>query len=95
MAETSQAPATKQDVQLLMKQIGAYYDKTEKQIMQLKGDMEQWKEEVKRHFDVVAENIHREVAGAHKDEIESLKDTDRRHGARISRLEEHTGLIAA
>ncbi|MBI3331406.1 hypothetical protein HYZ99_00415 [Candidatus Peregrinibacteria bacterium] len=43
-------------------------------------------EELKRHFDVTVETIRHDLLGANKDDIEVLKD-------RVTRLEDHTGLI--
>jgi hypothetical protein len=74
MPKDSKAPATKQDIQLLMTAIGKLYDANE-----------QWKEELKHHFDLTAETIRQDVQGANKDRIED-------HENRIVRLEEHTGV---
>ena len=38
-------------------------------IKSLKKDIDDYKKETISHFDVVAENIHHDVAGANKDEI--------------------------
>lgn len=77
MAKDSQAPATKTDIAMLMKEIGKLYDAQDR-----------WKEEIRRHFDLTVETIRHDLRGANKDEIVALKD-------RVSRLERHTGLVAA
>lgn len=53
------------------------------------------KEEVKRHFDVVAESLFHDLAGAHHDEIELLKHRKDDHERRIRHLERAAGLFAA
>jgi len=48
------------------------------------------------HFDVVAENIHRDVAGANQDEITLIKDQQLPdHEKRIQALERNSGLPVA
>lgn len=74
--DESQAPATKADIAALMDQIGKLYDANEG-----------WKEEVLRHFDVVAEQIKHDFNGAFSDKVEQ-------HEERLLRLEEHVGLAA-
>lgn len=72
-----QARATKQDITLLMNEIGKLYDANER-----------WKEELKLHFDTVAENLVADFRGALSDKIDQ-------HETRIVRLERHTGIRAA
>ena len=43
--------------------------------------------ETRTHFDVVAENIHKDVAGANQDEISYLRDKVVEHEERLSALE--------
>ena len=50
MTDDKQAPATKQDMAMLMDELGKLYDVNER-----------WKDELKQHFDVVAENIHHDM----------------------------------
>ena len=88
MTKGDQSPATKKDIRLLMQRMASYYDKTEKR-------MEQWKNETKRHFDVVAEHMRHDLTWAHREEILMLKEAKEIHGRRISALERHTGLLAA
>ena len=99
MTDDSTASATKKDfndfvqankkdmkdfVQLIMNQIDALYEANQK-----------WKDEIMNHFDVVAENMHHDLLGAHKDKIGVLSDRSEKHEKRIAKLEQHTGLIAA
>lgn len=49
-------------------------------------------ERIKRHFDLVAENIHRDVGGANQDEISLIKDQQRHHGRRITVVEKRLGI---
>ena len=48
----------------------------------------------REHFDVVAENIHADLAGANRDEISVLQDTKHNHETRIAQLEQVAGLRA-
>ncbi len=75
------APATKQDIAMLMEQMAHFYDQTH-------GDMHEWKEQVMFHFDVAVENIRHDLLGANRDDISNLKD-------RVTRLEVHTRLHTA
>ena len=77
MSDEQSAPATKQDIAMLMAEIGKLYDANR-----------QWKEELKHHFDVVAENIHHDMMhGALSDKVEQ-------HADRIRRVEQHVGLVS-
>lgn len=88
MAAQNQSPATKEDICLLMEQMGKYYDQTDKNIGELRQDMTAWKKEIIHEFYVVAENIrHDLLKGALHDKIEQHED-------RIIRLEQHVGLAA-
>jgi hypothetical protein len=81
--EGQAAPATKGDL-LLVKQDVQY-------IMERIGDLEvkveDWKDELKEHFDIVAENILHDFKGTFKDRTED-------HERRIKRLERKTGITA-
>ncbi len=57
-------------------------------------DTERWKDEILRHFDVVVENIRHDLAGANRDEIQSLKNGHADHQRRITTLERHAGIVA-
>lgn len=74
MANDDTAPATKKDLRELEGKLDA--------------KLEKYKDEILRHFDLTAENIRHDLAGANRDEIEMVKD-------RVTRLERHTGLVAA
>jgi predicted nucleic acid-binding Zn-ribbon protein len=83
------APATKNDIAMLMDEIGKLYDANEKWKDEILEANEKWKDELKKHFDVIAENIHHDMLkGALNDKVEQHED-------RIQNLEQHTGLIAA
>lgn len=75
MKNDRQAPATKEDIALLMEQIGKLYDANE-----------QWKDEIKQYFDIVAENIKYDLLKG------ALNDKVAQHEDRIVRLEKHAGL---
>lgn len=77
------APATKDDIRLLMEQIGRLYDANAR-----------WKDEIIQHFDVAVESIRHEMQAAHHDSIELLRDQTADHASRIKRLERHAGLAA-
>jgi hypothetical protein len=81
MADDNQVPATKEDIRLLMEQVGTYYSQTQEQIAEME-------ERMMRHFDLTVETIRHDLLGANKDKIENHED-------RIGRLERHTGLLAA
>lgn len=49
-------------------------------------------EETRRHFDVVAEDIRHDIAGANRDEISVLQDAKADHSSRISKIEHVVGL---
>lgn len=76
---------------MLMEQLGAYYDRTERRVAEVEERFEQrlaeHEDRIKRHFDLTVEAIRHDLLGANRDEIETLKD-------RIVRLERHTGLGA-
>lgn len=91
MADSAQAPATKQDVRLLMEQMGKYYEKTHREMTEWKeefhGTVRESEDRTKRHFDVVVEDIKHDFQGAFHDKLEQ-------HDDRILRLEHHVGLVA-
>ncbi|OGJ57285.1 hypothetical protein A2789_03745 [Candidatus Peribacteria bacterium RIFCSPHIGHO2_01_FULL_54_22] len=95
MPSDQQAPATKQDIHLLMEQMGKYYQQTAQRFADMEERMKEMAERITRegketrhYFDVVAENIkHDFLHGALPDKIEQHED-------RIVRLEQHVGLAA-
>ncbi|MEK7218184.1 MAG: hypothetical protein AAB728_01825 [Patescibacteria group bacterium] len=88
------APATKQDIALLMESIGKLYNADERWKDEIIDANERWKDEIIRHVDVTVENIRHELRSANREEIEVLKDRSKDHGARIQRLESAAGLSA-
>jgi hypothetical protein len=78
------SPASKEDIALLMEQMGSYYDRTERRIVELEetleARMERSKEETIHEFKVVAEDIRHDFRGAFHDKLEQ-------HDERIVRLE--------
>lgn len=90
MSDDQQAAATKgdirmlkDDIQMIMEQLGKMYDAQER-----------WKTELKEHFDLVAENIRHDFASANREEIDVLKDGHKGHEKRILTLERAAGLAA-
>ena len=104
-----QTSATKQDIRMLMEQMGAYYQKTEErltsveqevkdvrgEVKEMRKNMRDWKDEIIGEFHIVSGQHRHDLIGATKDDLALLKDTDRKHDKRITRLEEHADLIAA
>ena len=88
----STAPATKQDIAMLMESIGVYYDKTSQWITDLELKFEDhWnasEDRMRQYIDVKFENFSYDLIGVRKDRVEDHED-------RIKRLERHTGLLAA
>lgn len=88
MHDDKQAPATKEDVRGIME----YLARNESNIFDVRKRLEELekcaredKEDIKRHFDVVAENLLYDFKGALNDKIQN-------HENRIVRIEEHVGL---
>jgi hypothetical protein len=79
--------ASKEDIRLLMEQMGAFQAKTEEQIADLREEMVQWKSEIVHEFRVIAEELRHDLIGTHKDKISNYED-------RLVRLERHAGLQA-
>ncbi len=50
-------PATKEDIQMLMNEIGRLYDANAGWQNEMLEKQQGWKDEIKDHFDLVAENI--------------------------------------
>lgn len=87
MPSDQNAPATKQDIYLLMEQMGKYYQQTEHRFAGMEERITKEGKETRHHFDVVAENIKHDFQGAFHDRLEQHED-------RIVRLEERVGLVA-
>ena len=60
---------------------------TKGDLYQLEARIQKSLKEVIRHFDVVAENIHRDVAGANEDELSLLKDNGQQVESRVAAIE--------
>ncbi|OGJ62729.1 hypothetical protein A3C37_03625 [Candidatus Peribacteria bacterium RIFCSPHIGHO2_02_FULL_53_20] len=97
------APATKQDIALIMDSIGKHYDATERwkdEILdaterwkeEMKDHMSQWKNETMRHFDVVAEQLTHDFQGALSDKISVHDDHLKRHDKEIHAIHMHVGM---
>jgi hypothetical protein len=94
MTNAGTAPATKDDIRMLMDEFGKMYDSMEKWKDWLHSDMETWKQELKAHFDLSVEQTRYELVSANREEIEVLKDGHRENRKRIVALERTTGLAA-
>lgn len=79
-------PATKGDLDLLRESL-------EGRMQRQAERFEAWKDEIIRHFDVIAEDLRHDLLGAHHDEVELLKDAREDHERRIRRLEQSTGVL--
>lgn len=66
---------------------------TKADIQQLRDEIGRSKEEIIRHFDVVAENLVKDFQDAFHDQTELLKDRQSDHERPIRRLERHLGLV--
>lgn len=86
------APATKEDIHLLMEQIGKLYDANAQWKDDIHTSISSWKDEIIEHFDVAVESIRHEMKTAHHDSIELLRDETADHAKRIKRLERQAGL---
>lgn len=83
MTKDNTAPATKADLAAVKEELGA-----------MREAMTADKEEIIRHFDVIAEHIHHEMASANREEIDILKDMKKDHETRITTVERVVGLRA-
>jgi len=83
-----------QDEQSTKTDVAAVRDELKEEIAELRRDIELSTLEVKRHFDVVIEDLRHDLLGARSDEVEVLKDSRKDHERRIRRLERKAGLLA-
>jgi predicted RNase H-like nuclease (RuvC/YqgF family) len=98
-------PATKGDITHLDRRVGRLenrfdglelrFDGLEQRFDKLERRFDEVKEEMKRHFEVVVEQLRHDLIGARHDEVEVLKDKSHEHERRITRLERFNGLTAA
>ncbi len=95
--EDDDAPATKGDLRDAADELAQATQKGFAEIhtaMATKTDLATVKEEILHEFKAVAENIHLDVAGANKDEVDLLTNQVPDHEERIVDLENKAGLPA-
>lgn len=85
MTQDSSAPATKQDVALIMESITVIHIALGDLRTEVDEKISACEDRMVHQFHVIAEQIHHDAIGANCDEIEVVKD-------RVTRLERHTGL---
>ncbi|MDD5041932.1 MAG: hypothetical protein PHX87_06160 [Candidatus Peribacteraceae bacterium] len=103
MSQSDDAPATKRDLKALAtkrelkalatkRDLKALASKRELKDLvtrrEMQKEMQHMRDEILRHFDLTVETIRHDLTGANRDEMETIKD-------RVTRLERHTGLVAA
>ena len=88
MTDDPQSPATQADLQQVRAEMHERFTTSDDQFLRVFEYIDRKAEEIMRHFEVVAEQLRHDAMGANRDDIEGVKD-------RITRLEQHTGLIAA
>jgi predicted RNase H-like nuclease (RuvC/YqgF family) len=101
MVDASQAPATKQDVQMLMEEqtklhiaIADLEVRLEEKLdTKMDQKMEKWAQFLMRSIEVLFENFSHNYISAKKDLVELLKDKLENHNRRIEVLERRAGLI--
>lgn len=76
-------------VQASEKRVNAH---TDQKIAEARQEISQSKEEILHEFRAAVELIRSDLAGANKDEISLIKDQQRNHTKRITRLEQRTSL---
>lgn len=67
-------PATKQDIEDFANLVGGYYIRAEEKIDDLEEHMKQWKHDLLVEVRATLDEYRREIGGANRDEIETLKD---------------------
>jgi hypothetical protein len=88
MTDDQSAAATKEDIRLLMEQIGGFIMKTDDKLEEMRDEIRASEERMKAHFDLVAETIKFDFQhGAIPDKIAQHED-------RLVRVEQHLGLAA-
>jgi streptomycin 6-kinase len=75
------SPATQGDLRMLEQRFRAYVHSES--------------QETRRHFDVVAENLHKDLVDSTKDLVELYRDKHGNHERRIEHLEAVSGVIQA
>jgi hypothetical protein len=109
MSKETNPPATKADIEALMDSIGKLYESNDRWMKQLLTVNEHFQtqilesirrnkmeavEEMKRHFDVVVEDIRHDLLGANRDEVIRLQNAKVDHDQRLLRLERSVGFAA-
>lgn len=79
------SPATKADITKLDGRITDLASAFDSKLMN-------FAEEIKRHFDVIAEDLRHDVMGANRDEVSSIMDKQQDHSGRIEHLEKLAGM---
>lgn len=92
MTNDPTAQATKDDLDALEKKLTSSL--TESITASLIQIIKKEGEETRRHFDVVAEDIRHDLAGANRDEISVLRDAKVDYSSRITKIETVVGLAA-
>ena len=92
MTNDDDAPATKGDLKQMATKDDLKKMATKDDLKKIRGEMSSMKDEILRHFDVVAEDIRHDLQGANRDEIEVLKDGKTDHEQRIVHLEQVAGM---
>lgn len=83
MATTTQLAKTDANIELILDALKNVYESEQT----LREDMKNWKDELKEHFEVIAEDLRHDLIGTHKDKISALEDRTTDHGRRIRHLE--------
>ena len=79
-------PVTRGDMKTELSALEERLERRLKKLIAEEGEI------TRRHFDVVAENIHVDVAGVNADEISLIKNKHAGHEERIGRLEDRVGI---
>ena len=96
------APATKEDIAMMMDSIGTYYDRMDTRMNnfeeKIESKMEQWTreliEQTDHRFQVVAEELRHDLLGIHSDKVDLMNDKLKSHDRRLNRLEAQAGIAA-
>jgi hypothetical protein len=78
-----------------LSQLGNRVESVGQKVERLDHKVTEFKDQIIRHFDVIAEELRHDLIGARSDEVEVLKDGRKDHERRIRTLEKHAGIIAA
>ena len=84
--------ATKDDLRKLEERMDRRFLALEQEMKRLHEEVTRQFEEAIRHFDVVAENIQQDLAGANADEISLIKQKQTNLAERVESLEYKVGV---